>query len=297
MPRAIADLTLSFGLVSIPVKVYAATEAKESIHFNMIHKGCGSRIKQQLVCIKEDVVVERKDLVKGYEFSPGQYVIFTQEELKELEEAGTHLIDIVGFVPAGSVDPVYYEKAYYLAPDKRGDKPYLLLLEAMQKTNRAALARWTWKGKSYTVQVRPSLEGGLVLQQLLYAEEVRSFKDLKLPEGKISDKELDMAVMLVEQIATDFDPEQFQNDFKYRLEAAIEQKIEGQEITIQDEPEVGGSAQVIDLMEALRASLAGKVPKSAAVAPAKTPARKAAKKAADAPKPAPAKKTARKSSK
>ncbi|HYD93820.1 MAG TPA: Ku protein [Noviherbaspirillum sp.] len=295
MPRSIADLTLSFGLVSIPVKVYAATEAKESIHFNMIHKACGSRIKQQLVCIKEEVVVERKDLVKGYEFAPGQYVIFAPEELKELEETGTHMIDIVGFVPAGSVDPVYYEKAYYLAPDKRGDKPYLLLLEAMRRTGRAALARWTWKGKSYTVQVRPSLEGGLVLQQLLYAEEVRSFKDLNLPQGAVSDKELDLAMMLVDQIATDFDPGQYRNDFKYRLEAAIEQKIEGQEITLTEEPEPGASAQVIDLMEALRASLSGKAPKTAA--PAKTAARKSAKKAGDTPKPAPAKKAARKTGK
>jgi len=297
MPRSIADLTLSFGLVSIPVKVYAATESKESIHFNMIHKTCGSRIKQQLVCIKEEVVVERKDLVKGYEFAPGQYVIFTPDELKELEEAGTHLIDIVGFVPEGAVDPVYYEKSYYLAPDKRGDKPYLLLLEAMRRTNRAALARWTWKGKSYTVQVRPSLEGGLVLQQLLYAEEVRSFKDLNLPQGKLTDKELDLAVMLVEQIATDFDPAQYQNDFKYRLEAAIEQKIEGQEVTLAEEPEPGASAQVIDLMEALRASLAGKAPKGGDSGAPKASARKSAKKAADTVKPAPAKKTARKSSK
>lgn len=298
MPRAIADLTLSFGLVSIPVKVYAATEAKESIHFNMIHKGCGSRIKQQLVCIKEEVVVERKDLVKGYEFAPGQYVIFTPEELKELEEAGTHLIEIVGFIPESSVDPVYYEKAYYLAPGKRGDKPYLLLLEAMRRTGRTALARWTWKGKSYTVQVRPSLEGGLVLQQLLYADEVRSFKDLDMPQGTLTDKELDLAVMLVDQISTDFHPDQYQNDFKYRLESAIEQKIEGQEITVTEEPDLGASAQVIDLMEALRASLAGKVPKAVgkAVATSAKPARKAAKKVGSTPS-VPAKKAARKSTK
>lgn len=293
MPRSITDLTLSFGLVSIPVKVYAATDSKESVHFNMIHKACGSRIKQQFVCIKEDVVVERSELVKGYEFSPGQYVIFSAEELRELEEAGTHLVDIIGFVPARSVDPVYYEKAYYLAPDKRGDKPYLLLLEAMRKTDRAALARWTWRGKSYTVQVRPTPEGGMVLQQLLYADEVRSFQDLNLPSATISDKELDLAITLVEQIATDFDPTAYENDYKYRVEAAIERKIAGEQITVSEEPETAGTAQVIDLMEALRASIARKEEKGAS--PAKA-ARKAAKKA-EAPPAAPARKAARKTAK
>jgi DNA end-binding protein Ku len=294
MPRSIADLTLSFGLVSIPVKVYAATDSKDGISFNLIHKDCGSRVKQKLVCIKEDVVVERSDLVKGFEFSPGQYVIFTPEELKELENATTHLVDIVGFVPAGSIDPVYFEKAYYLAPDKRGDKPYKLLLEGMKQTNRCALARWTWRGKSYTVQVRPSVEGGLVLQQLLYANEVRSFNELKIPEGEVSQKELDLAATLIEQIAQEFDPSEYKDDFKYRIEAAIEQKIQGKQITVSEEPEAAGGAQVIDLMEALRASIAKKAPASATPAAAK--ARKSPKKAETAAAP-PAKKTARKTGK
>ncbi|MEN3292331.1 MAG: end-binding protein Ku [Burkholderiales bacterium] len=294
MPRSIADLTLSFGLVSIPVKVYAATDSKDGISFNLIHKDCGSRVKQQLVCIKEDVVVERSDLVKGFEFSPGQYVIFTPEELKELENATTHLVDIVGFVPAGSIDPVYFEKAYYLAPDKRGDKPYKLLLEGMKQTNRCALARWTWRGKSYTVQVRPSVEGGLVLQQLLYANEVRSFNELKIPEGEVSQKELDLAATLIEQIAQEFDPSEYKDDFKYRIEAAIEQKIQGKQITVSEEPEAAGGAQVIDLMEALRASIAKKAPASAT--PGAGKARKSPKKAETAAAP-PAKKTARKTGK
>ncbi|MEN3294722.1 MAG: end-binding protein Ku [Burkholderiales bacterium] len=303
MPRSIADLTLSFGLVSIPVKVYAATDSKDGISFNMIHQACGSRVKQQLVCIKEDVVVERSELVKGFEFSPGQYVIFAPEELKELETATTHLVDIVGFVPAGSIDPVYFEKAYYLAPDKRGDKPYKLLLEGMKQTKRCALARWTWRGKSYTVQVRPSLQGeGLVLQQLLYASEVRSFNDLKIPEGEVSEKELDLAATLIEQIAQEFDPAEYKDDFKDRIEAAIEQKIQGKQITVSEEPEAAGGAQVIDLMEALRASIAKKAPAAkvdtsvagAAASSGKT--RKSPKKAETAAA-APAKKTARKTSK
>lgn len=155
--RSIGQLSLSFGLVSIPVKIFPATETKDAIRFNYLHKGCGSRVKQQYICIKEDVVVERSDMIKGYEFASDQYVMFTADELKALGEKTTHTVDIVAFVPAGSIDPIYYDKAYYLTPDKRGDRPYALLLEGMKQTGRHALARWAWRGKSYTVQVRPRL--------------------------------------------------------------------------------------------------------------------------------------------
>ena len=174
MPRSLADLSLSFGLVSIPVKIYSATESRGGApSFNLLHATCGSRLKQHYVCIKEDVIVDRSEMVKGYEFAKDQYVTFTPEELKVLQEPSTHSVDIVSFIPQDAIDPVYFDKAYYLAPDKRGDRPYNLLLEGMRQTGRVALARWAWRGKSYTVQVRPSPEGGLVLQQLLYADEVR----------------------------------------------------------------------------------------------------------------------------
>lgn len=262
MARSIADLSLSFGLVSIPVKVFPATQASGGVHFNLLHKTCGSRLKQQYKCIKEDVIVPREDMVKGYEFAKDQYVIFSPEELKELEEKGTHTVDIVSFVPAASIDSLYYDKAYYLAPDKRGARPYTLLLEGMRETGRCALARWAWKGKQYTAQVRPSADG-LILQQLLYADEVRSMKELDIETTDIKKPELDLAVQLINQIAADeYDPHAFDDEVKKRIETAVEQKIAGKEIAVSEEPQHGGGGQVIDLMEALRASVAkkGKVP-------------------------------------
>ncbi|GIZ50542.1 non-homologous end joining protein Ku [Noviherbaspirillum aridicola] len=283
--RSLADLTLSFGLVSIPVKVFSATESGNGIRFNLIHRGCGSRLRQQYVCIRENVLVERAEMVKGYQFAPEQYVTFDPDELKTLEEQGSHLVDIVGFVPAGSVDPIYFEKAYYLAPDKRGDRPYNLLLEGMRQTGRCAVARWAWHGKSHAVQLRPARDGGIVMQVLLYGDEVRSTAMLNLPRTEVKKSELDLAVMLIEQIAQDaYDPAAFEDEVKKRIEAAIEQKIAGQEITLSAEPE-RASGNVIDLMEALRASLAA-APGAGREAPAK--ARKSARKAAPAPAPAPA---------
>ncbi|HEY8607672.1 MAG TPA: Ku protein [Noviherbaspirillum sp.] len=288
--RSIADLTLSFGLVSIPVKVFSATDTRDGIRFNLIHRACGSRVRQQYICIKEDVVVERSEMVKGYQFAPEQYVIFDPDELKSLEEQGSHLVDIVSFVPAGSVDPIYYDKAYYLAPDKRGDRPYSLLLEGMTQTGRCAIARWAWHGKSHTVQLRPARDGGMVMQQLLYADEVRSTASLGIPQPDVKKSELDLAVMLIEQIAQDaYDPAAYEDEVKKRIEAAVEQKIAGQEVTLSAEPERAGG-NVIDLMEALRASLAQK-PAAAKTAPVK--ARKSAKKAAPAPASAPAVKKTR----
>jgi DNA end-binding protein Ku len=289
--RSLADLTLSFGLVSIPVKVYSATESADSIRFNLIHRGCGSRLRQQYLCIKENVVVERSEMVKGYQFAPEQYVTFDPDELKTLEEQGSHLVDIVGFVPAGSVDPIYFDKAYYLAPDKRGDRPYSLLLEGMKQTGRCAIARWAWHGKSHVVQLRPASEGGIVMQVLLYGKEVRSTSALGIPQAEVKKTELDLAVMLIEQIAQDaYDPTAWEDEVKKRMEAAIEQKIAGKEITLSEEPE-RASGNVIDLMEALRASLA-KAPAPAQAKPAPARARKSPKKAAPAPAPAPSTGTA-----
>ena len=178
--RSIGSLTVSFGLVSIPVKLYSATESSRAISFNMLHKADGSRLKQQYVCVKEEVIVPREDMAKGYEFAKDQYVIFSPEELKALEEAGTHSADISEFVPLESVDPVYFDKAYYLAPDKGGAKPYALFTRALRESNRCALGRWAARGKQYIVMIRP-VEDGLIMQQLLYAEEVRSIKDLDIP--------------------------------------------------------------------------------------------------------------------
>src|SRR6202008_4159109 len=183
--RSIASLTLSFGLVSIPVKLFSATEPSRAISFNLLHKGCGSRLKQQYFCVKEEVPVAREDMVKGYEFAKDQYVMFTPEELKALEDAGTHTADITEFIPVKAIDPVFFDKEYYLGPDKGGAKPYALLARALKETGRCALGSWAARGKQYIVMIRPveDLVEGLVMQQLLYAGEVRAMRDIDIPKN------------------------------------------------------------------------------------------------------------------
>ncbi|MDQ5849069.1 MAG: Ku protein, partial [Pseudomonadota bacterium] len=221
--RSIASLTVSFGMVSIPVKLYSATEASKAISFNLLHKACGSRLKQQYFCLKEEVPVAREDMVKGYEFAKDQYVMFTPEELKALEEAGTHSADITEFVPIESIDPVFFDKAYYLAPDKGGAKPYALLARALRESKRCALGHWAARGKQYIVMIRPVGNGnadGLVMQQLLYAAEVRSIKDIEIPHTEVKDAELKLAQLLIEQQASDsFDPAAYKDEVRERIEA------------------------------------------------------------------------------
>ena len=285
--RSIASLTVSFGLVSIPVKLFSATEASKTISFNLLHKSCGSRLKQQYFCIKEEVPVGREETAKGYEFAKDQYVMFSPEELKAMEEVGTHMAEITEFVPLEAVDPVYFDKAYYLAPDKGGNKPYALLASALRESKRCALGRWAARGKQYIVMIRPA-DGGLVMQQLLYAGEVRTMKDLEIPDTEVKPAELKLAQMLIEQQASDkFDPSQYTDEVRERIEAAVQKKVEGQEITLAEPQETGG--QVIDLMEALRASLEKKSP-ARGKAPAPPPAaeRKPPKRAQPEDAPAPA---------
>src|SRR5262247_3224435 len=258
--RSIGSLTVSFGLVAIPVKLYSATQPAGTISFNLLHKSDGSRLKQQYICIKEEVVVPREDIVKGYEFAKDQYVIFTPEELKALEEAGTHAVEVTEFVPIESIDPVYFDKAYYLAPDKGGAKPYALFTKALRETGRCALGRWAARGKQYIVMLRP-VEDGLVMQQLLYAAEVRPIGELEIPKTEVRDAELKLARQLIEQQAsTAFDPAAYTDEVKARIEAAVQKKVEGQEIALAEEAPSPGGAQVIDLMEALRASLKKRAP-------------------------------------
>jgi DNA end-binding protein Ku len=291
--RSIASLNVSFGLVSIPVKLYSATEPSKAVSFNLLHKACGSRLKQQYLCIKEEVVVPREDMVKGYEFAKDQYVMFSPEELKALEETGTHTAEITEFVPIESIDPVYFDKAYYLAPDKGGAKPYALLAKALRETGRCALGRWAARGKQYIVMLRP-VDDGLVMQQLLYADEVRKIGDIEIPKTEVKDAELKLARQLIEQQASDtFDPSVYKDEVRGRVEAAVQKKVEGQEIAVSEAAPEGG-AQVIDLMEALRASLEkkGAAPAKAAKGAAET--RKPAKRAAAQGQATPAKKAAKK---
>src|SRR6202165_835641 len=275
--RSIASLTISFGMVSIPVKLYSATEASKAISFNLLHKACGSRLKQQYLCLKEEVIVPREDMVKGYEFAKDQYVMFSPEELKAMEEVGTHTAEITEFVPLKTVDPVYFDKAYYLAPDKGGAKPFALLARALRESGRCALGRWAARGKQYIVMIRPveDLVEGLVMQQLLYAGEERSLREGDIPKTEVKPAELKLAQQLIAQQASEkFDPAQYTDEVRGRIEAAVQKKVEGQEITMTEQPETGG--QVIDLMEALRASLEKKPARKAQ--PEKPAVRKAAKK-------------------
>ena len=298
--RSIASLSLSFGLVNVPVKLFSATESGAEIRFNLLDKD-GSRLKQQYVNERTKEVVERKDMVKGYEVENNHFVLFTPQELKNLEEGSSHVIEIVSFVPLSSIDPLYYDRSYLLAPDKRGEKPYALLAEALRQSGRCALAKWAWKAKQYVVQIRAN-EDGLILQQLRYAEEVRSLAGLDIPKAEVSKPELQLALQLVEQIAADvFDPNAFHDEEKARVLAAIEEKVQGKEIVASshEDEAVPGSGQVIDLMDALRASLGGsKKPEKAAAkssnvtalkpaAPAPV-ARKAAKRVQPEPDAAPA---------
>ncbi len=253
--RSLASLTLSFGLVNVPVKLYSATDSSEAVRFNLLAPD-GSRVRQQYISDKTGKVVERTDMMKGYEFEDDHFVTFTKDELKALDEAASHVIEIVAFVPEQSVDPIYYDTAYFLAPDKRGAKPYALLTEAMRESSRCALARWTSRGKQYVAQVRAA-EDGLVLQQLLYAGEVRSLKDLKIEHVTVSDAELKLALQLIDQIAEDtYDPTQFKDEEKLRILEAIDRKIAGKQVVASAHAEQPtGGAQVIDLVAALKASL------------------------------------------
>jgi len=363
--RSIASLSLSFGLVSIPVKVYSATESSAAVRFKLLSRG-GQRVRRQYVADDDEPALRQEEqdapavdapavapqpvravattgdrassrssmapaleaeparrperepgrdheleresrqelaaawrrspleppsgtalgadeMVKGYEFEKGRFVTFTAAELKALAEASRPTIDIVAFIPDGSVDPVYYDKAYYLAPDQRGSKTYSLLHAAMQASGRVALAKWAWRAKEYVVQIRPA-GAGFVLQQLLYADEVRAIDDLDIELAPVGATELALALRLIEQIADDgYDPHRFVDEEKQRILAAVERKIAGRKVVARPAAQAP-SAQVIDLVAALRASLGpAAAPARRTSAPVETGARKPARRAAKAP--------------
>ncbi|MEM7436561.1 MAG: Ku protein [Myxococcota bacterium] len=250
--RAISSGTLSFGLVSIPFKMFTAASA-EGVKFHQLHDKCGGRIKYQVYCPTDDEVVERSALVKGYEYAKGQYVRFNADELKALEEEKTHNLEIVEFVPLESVDFIYVEKSYYLGPDKGGHKAYRLLSSAMKQTGRVALGHHVSRGKSHLVLIRPYKEG-LIMHQVFYSNEVRDFGDVDIGDDvSFKPAETKMAQQLIEQLSEDkFDPEKFQDEFRARVLEAVEEKIAGHEITTSPE---APQAKVIDLFEALKASV------------------------------------------
>ncbi|MFI5311431.1 MAG: Ku protein [Gemmatimonadales bacterium] len=252
--RSIANATISFGLVSVPVNLYSSAESKASISFNMLHKKCGSRLKQQYICLKDNDIVPRDDTVKGYEFSKGQYVILSPEELKALDEKATGAIDVLEFVPLAKVDRVYLEKVYYLGPDKGGDRAYRLLAAALEETGLAALGQYAARGQQYLVLLRPA-NGVIVMEQLHYADEVRPATEVTIPPGEVKPMELAMAKQLIAQTATEkFEPERYKDTVRERVLETIQRKVDGQDITADAPAEAG--TKILDLMEALKASLA-----------------------------------------
>ena len=253
--RSMAALTISFGLVAIPVRVYSATIASERISFNLLHRKDGSRIKQQYICALEGKVIDRSEMVKGYEFAKDQYVMFEPDEIKALEEAGSDAIDISEFVPLESVDPIYFDTTYYLAPDKGGPKPYKLLAKAMRDTKRCAIGRWAARGREHIVVIR-ALEKGLVMHQLHFQAEVRSISDIVIEDADVKEAELKLARQIIEQQTTGaFDPSSYVDEYRGRIEAAIQKKVAGHKISFSEKPAAKVSSNVVDMMEILRASL------------------------------------------
>jgi DNA end-binding protein Ku len=252
--HSLGSATISFGLVSVPIKLFSTGESAASIQFNWLHKKCGSRLKQQYICSKDAEKVDKDEMIKGYEFSKGQYVTFTPEELKTLEEKGTGTIEVTEFVDAALVDRLYADRSYFLGPDKGGERAYKLLGEALKKTNRVAIGQYAARGKQYLIMIRPH-QGGLVLEQLRYANELRSMADVELPKTEVKKAELDLAVQLINQAVSDaFRPENYEDNSRKRIKEQIDLKVEGKEIV--EEPEEAPKTQIIDLMEALKASLA-----------------------------------------
>ena len=253
-PRSIESLTIAFGLVAIPVKLYSATVSSERLRFHMLHEKDGSRLKQQYVCVEEQKVVGRDEIVKGYEFAKDQYVMFTPDELQAFEEAGSHSVDVMQFVPLAAVDPVYFERTYYLAPDRGGAKPFTLFVTALRDSGRCAVGRWASHGRGHVVILRP-IDNTLALHQLHFAPEVQSVAALGVESTKVREAELKLARQLIEQqsVAT-FDPGAYPDAVKARVEEAIQRKVEGEQFTVAEaRPEAKGN--VVDLMSALKASL------------------------------------------
>jgi DNA end-binding protein Ku len=253
--RALSTATISFGLVSIPVKLYSGAEPKSALSFNQIDKRDGSRVKQQLVNSRSGEVVAREELVKGYEFAKGQYVLFEPDELKALEAAATHTIDIVEFLKADQIDRQYLDKVYYLGTDKGGARAYKLLAQALNETARIGIGKYAARGKQYLVMVRPMGEKGLVMEQLHYPDELRSFAEVPIEDATVKPAELKLATQLIEQAASDkFAPENYRDEVRDRMLELINRKVEGEDITIA--PTAEPEHKIIDIMEALKASLA-----------------------------------------
>jgi DNA end-binding protein Ku len=264
--RSISTATISFGLVTVPVRIYPAVRQSAGLSFHLLHAKDKVRLKQQYICPKDEEVVPRSEMVKGYEFKKGRYVVFEDAELKALDEKATHGIEITEFLPQDAVDPVYFEKTYFLGPDKGGEKGYSLLAAAMNKVKEAALAQYAARGKSYLVLVR-STGNRLFMQQLYHSDEVRDIDEVPLEPRKTSEAEVRLATQLIEQIRSDeFKPGKYEDQVRRRIEKLIQAKVQGKDIT-EEAAAPARKGEVVDIMEALKASLARK-PAQRALKPA-----------------------------
>ncbi len=272
--RAIGTSTISFGLVTIPVKLYATSKAGARVSFNWLDRKTGVRVRQQYFNPDSGEVVPKEDMVKGYQFAKNQFVLLEPDELKVLEQPKTDSIEIAEFVPADEVERVYYDRAYYLGPDRGAGRAYRLLAAALERTGRVAIARFATRGKQYLVMVRPYRGGGLLLEQLRYQAEVRSWDEVPVEEGSVDRAELDLAVRMIEQRTVDgFEPGNYADEVRERQLELIQRKIDGEQITVASPAEP--QAQIIDLMAALKKSIAGEGAEGGAEGPA-TAMRKAA---------------------
>ena len=280
MARSIWNGVVSFGMVSIPVKLYTATDSKD-ISFNQLHKKCGSRLKQLRWCPVCEREVEYEEVERGYAYAKDEYVVLTDEDFEKLPLASKHTIELAGFVKAEDIDPIYYERSYYLEPDETGLKPFVLLMKALQKKGLSAVAKLAIRNKERLCALRP-YDGTLMLETLFYPDEVRVQKGYDLPSIKVSDKELGMASSLIDLMLEDFKPEEYKDNYREALMEIINAKLQGAQIVEAPAPPRG---KVVDLMSALKASVdAAKsgggrkvpAPKRAASGPASTRRRKAA---------------------
>src|ERR1043166_1604231 len=266
---------LTFGLISMPVKLFSGARGTR-VSFHMLHRPDNARIKQQLYCTQDDKVVDRSEIVKGYEFRKGEYIVVEPEEIKKIEPRTAKAMEILEFVKASEVDPVYFESSYYLMPEEAGRRPYALLTKALEESEYVAIAKLTMHNREYTVFLRPH-EGGMMLHTMYYEEGGRRVEGFGAPDVELKDAEVKVAHQLIEALATKWEPEKFQDDFQENLKKLIQTKLEGGEVAEIEKPKK--LAPVVDLMAALKQSLAemeGKK-KPAATAPVSAATRKRAR--------------------
>lgn len=250
MPRSIWNGVITFGMVSIPVKLYTATEDKD-LSFHQLHEKCQTRIKYQKFCPHCDTTVDSDEIRKGYEFARGQHVILTDEDFEQVPLTSKHAVEVSSFVKAEQIDPIYYDRTYYLEPDEAALRPFALFMKAITDKEMVAVATITIRNKERLCSLRP-LGGTLLLDTLLYPDEIRVNDETEIPSVKISEKELQMAEHLIELMAEEFDPTQYKDHYREALKKVIEAKLEGKELEeVPEQPR----AKVVDLMEALRASV------------------------------------------